>query len=420
MDKYVINGLKKLSGTVTVSGAKNASLPVMAASILTPEPVTLHNVPDLMDIRTMRELLEVLGKTVAFENGTVTISEKDNAPFEAPYDIVRKMRASVAVMGPLLARRGKAKISFPGGCAIGPRPIDLHIRGLKALGADMITEHGYIWAQARELAGKRINLVGNFGTSVLATENVMMAACLAKGVTVIEGAACEPEVEDLAACLSAMGAKIRGAGSPLIEIEGVKSLSGATHTIIPDRIEAGTFLAAAGMTGGDITLEKVCVNHLEYPIDVFSRAGVEIEILGGDRIVARGRTLRPVDVEMRPYPFFPTDLQAQLMALVSLSDGTSVLSEKVFPDRFMHASELQRMGADIKVDGGAAVVKGVKTLSGAAVMASDLRAGAGLVVAALAARGVSDVLRVYHIDRGYENFDVKLKSLGADIRRAPQ
>lgn len=420
MYKYAIRGQKKLSGEVRISGAKNASLPIMAASILTKGTVTLSNVPDLMDIRTMGQLLEMLGKKVEFNQDTVVISETDPTPYEAPYDIVRKMRASIAVMGPLLARKGKAKISFPGGCAIGPRPIDLHIRGMKALGSDMIIEHGYIWAQAKELVGKKINLLGNFGPSVLATENVMMAAALAKGLTVIEGAACEPEVIDLAKCLSAMGAKIKGAGTSIVEIEGVKELGGANHSVIPDRIEAGTFIAAAGITGGEIHIRNIDINHLEYPIECFSKAGVEIEILSNDHIVARGRSIRPVELETRPYPYFPTDLQAQLMALVAVSDGTSIISEKIFPDRFMHAAEMNRMGAEIKVDGATAVIKGVKNLSGAAVMASDLRAGAGLVVAALAAHGLSEVLRIYHIDRGYDKLEEKLKILGADIERAPQ
>lgn len=420
MHKFIIHGPTKLKGEVTISGAKNSSLPIMASSLLTADEVILQNVPDLMDIRTMKELLEMLGKEINFENNTMHIREKDATPYEAPYDVVRKMRASIAVMGPLLARKGKAKISFPGGCAIGPRPIDIHIRGMKALGTDMVTEHGYIWAQAKELVGKRINLMGNFGPSVLATENVMMAATLAHGVTVIEGAACEPEVTDLADCLSAMGAKIKGAGTSVIEIEGVKELSGCTHTIIPDRIESGTFIAAAGITGGEITLKNTNALHLTEAITEFSRAGVEIEIPSNDTIIARGKTIRPVEVETRPYPYFPTDLQAQLMALVAVSDGISIVSEKIFPDRFMHAAELNRMGADIKVDGPTAVIKGVKNLSGAQVMASDLRAGAGLVVAALGARGLSEILRIYHIDRGYERLEEKFRALGANIERGNQ
>lgn len=420
MDKYVIRGQNKLKGEVTISGAKNSSLPILAASLLTADEIILNNVPDLMDIEMMKQLLEILGKKIEFSRNTARITEVNADTYEANYDIVRKMRASIAVMGPLLARKGKAKISLPGGCAIGPRPIDIHMRGMKALGTDMVIEHGYVWAQANELTGKRMNLMGNFGPSVLATENVMMAATLAKGVTTIEGAACEPEVEDLANCLIKMGAKIKGAGTSIIEIEGVKELHGTVHEIIPDRIETGTFIAAAGITGGEVLLKNINVRHLEAVIEYYSKAGVEIDILSSDRLIARGRSIRPVEVETRPYPYFPTDLQAQLMALVSVSDGTSILSEKIFPDRFMHAAELNRMGADIKVDGATAVIKGVKNLSGAAVMASDLRAGAGLVVAALAAHGQSEVLRIYHIDRGYERLEEKLKALGADIERKAQ
>jgi UDP-N-acetylglucosamine 1-carboxyvinyltransferase len=420
MYKYIIHGQKKLKGEVVISGSKNASLPIMAASLLTKEEVILQNIPDLMDIQTMRQLLEMLGKKTVFENNTLSIKEIDPSLYEAPYDIVRKMRASIAVMGPLLARKGQAKISFPGGCAIGPRPIDIHLRGMKALGTDLLIEHGYIWAQAKELTGKQMDLMGNFGPSVLATENVMMAATLAKGITIIEGAAREPEISDLADCLISMGAKIKGSGTSIIEIEGVKELGGTSHTIIPDRIETGTFMAAAGTTGGEILLKKVNILHMEEVIEGFSKAGVEIEILSQDSLVARGKNIRPVEIETHPYPFFPTDLQAQLMALVSISDGTSVISEKIFPDRFMHAAELNRMGADIKVDGATALIKGVKNLSGAAVMASDLRAGAGLVVGALAARGKSEILRIYHIDRGYEKLDEKLRKIGADIERVPQ
>lgn len=419
MYKYLIQGLNKLSGEVTIGGSKNASLPILAASLLTGGEFILRNVPDLMDIQTMKVLLETLGKQVTFENGVVRVTETDGSLYEAPYDIVRKMRASIAVMGPLLARKGKAKISFPGGCNIGPRPIDIHIRGMKALGTEMIIDHGYIWAQASELVGKHINLLGNNGPSVLATENVMMAAVLAKGVTVIEGAAAEPEVADLAECLITMGAKIKGAGTSLIEIEGVKELNGTDYTVIPDRIEAGTFIAAAGITGGTVKIKNMSLRHLESAVETFSRAGVEIEAMSDSVVIARGRDIRPVTVETMPYPYFPTDLQAQLMAMVSLSDGISIISEKIFPDRFMHAAELNRMGADIKVDGPTARIVGVKGLSGASVMASDLRAGAGLVVAALAARGKSEVLRIYHIDRGYERMEEKLKALGADIERVP-
>jgi len=421
MDKYVIYGQVPLKGTVTISGAKNASLPLMAASLLTEEPVILHNVPDLMDIRTMIALLTHLGKKITIEHShTLRIEEVSSEAYEAPYDIVRKMRASIAVLGPLLARKGRARVSFPGGCTIGPRPVDLHIRGMKALGADITIEEGYINAVCPKLRGTTMNLLGSFGPSVLGTENVMMAAVLAEGPTVIEGAACEPEVADLANCLNMMGARISGAGTSVITIEGVSRLHGVEYTTIPDRIEAGTFIAAAGITGGEITITHACVSHLAEPIEVFSRAGVEIEILSDSTLIARGREIRPVEIETKPYPFFPTDLQAQLMALVTLSSGISIISEKIFPDRFLHAAELCRMGADIHVDGSVAVVKGVSSLSGASIMASDLRAGAGLVLAGLAARGKTEVLRIYHIDRGYEHFEEKLRGLGARIERRPQ
>jgi UDP-N-acetylglucosamine 1-carboxyvinyltransferase len=421
MDKYVIHGQHALKGSVAISGAKNSSLPLMAASLLTEEPVILHNVPDLMDIKTMKELLSNLGKKITMEgSNTIRIEEVSFQPYEAPYDIVRKMRASIAVLGPLLARRKKAKVSFPGGCTIGPRPVDIHIRGIKALGADVTIEEGYINASCPELQGTTMNLLGSFGPSVLATENIMMAATLAKGITVIEGAAAEPEVADLAQCLNKMGAKIQGAGTSVITIEGVDKLHGIEYTTIPDRIEAGTFIAAAGITGGEITITNACVAHLATPIEVFSQAGVDIEILSESILIARGRDIRPIEVETKPYPFFPTDLQAQLMALVTLANGISIISEKIFPDRFLHAAELCRMGADIHVDNGVAVIKGVDHLSGASIMASDLRAGAGLVLAGLAARGKTEVLRIYHIDRGYEHFEEKLRSLGADITRRPQ
>lgn len=420
MDKYIIKGEKRLKGEVKIGGAKNASLPIMAASLLTSEKVILHNVPDLMDIRTMILLLEYLGKKVEFKDGNLIIEEVRDDLYEAPYDIVRKMRASIAVLGPLLARKKRAKVSFPGGCAIGPRPIDIHIRGMKALGAQIEIEHGYIDAVAKELVGKTINLLGTNGPSVLATENVMMAATFAKGVTIIEGAACEPEVEDLANFLNSMGAKIKGAGTPFIQIEGVNELKSTEHTVIPDRIETGTFIAMAGMTRGEIKIKNTNVKHIEYPIDVFSKAGVEIEIIDEKTIIARGKTTKPIEVETLPYPFFPTDLQSQLMALVSTSDGISIITEKIFPDRFLHAAELNRMGADIKIDGATAIIKGVEYLSGASIMASDLRAGAGLVIAALAAKGESEILRIYHIDRGYEKLEEKIRNLGGEIERVPQ
>ena len=421
MDKFIINGRKKLKGEVTISGSKNASLPIIAATLLTGEDVILHNVPELADIYTMITLIEHLGKKVEyFKDHTMKITERECESYEAPYEIVRKMRASIAVMGPLLGRRGKAKVSFPGGCAIGPRPIDLHIRGMEELGAETVVQHGYIWAQAKKMIGKKMNLSGSFGPSVLGSENVMMAAVLAEGKTIIEGAAEEPEVEDLANFLNACGAKITGAGSPVIEVEGVNALKGADYTVIPDRIETGTFIAAAGLTGGEIKIKNANIRHLEYAIEKFSQAGVDFDLYSDTEFLVKGALIRSVDIETKPYPYFPTDLQSQMMALVCVSDGISVIKEGIFPDRFMHASELSRMGANIKVDGATAIVKGVEMLSGTSVMASDLRAGAGLVVAALGARGQSEVLRVYHIDRGYENLEAKFRALGADIERASQ
>lgn len=421
MDKFIIEGGKKLKGEVVISGAKNAALPIMAATLLTEGDVLLRNVPDLADIRMMAELLQQLGKKIEYFTGNqMKITDAGSQNYEASYDIMRKMRASIAVMGPLLAKRGKAKISLPGGCAIGPRPVDLHIRGMQELGTNLILEHGYIWAQAKELVGKRMNLLGSHGPSVLATENVIMAASLAKGKTIIEGAAEEPEVEDLANFLNAMGARVSGGGTSIVEIEGVKELHGCEYDVIPDRIETGTFIALAGLTGGEITLKNTNIRHIENPIKKFSEAGVEIEILSDDVFIARGGAIKPVEADTKPYPFFPTDLQSQLMALVTVAEGISVIKENIFPERFTHAAELSRMGADIKITDETAIIKGVKNLSGASVMASDLRAGAGLVIAALAAHGHSEVLRVYHIDRGYEGFETKLRKIGANIERQAQ
>jgi len=421
MDKYIVKGGRTLNGEVRISGSKNASLPILAGTILTGEDVVLHNIPDLADIRMMLQLLDKLGKkTEWIAKNSVRITETDNTLIEAPYDIVRKMRASIAVMGPLLARRKQAKISFPGGCAIGPRPIDIHIRGMEALGTELVIQHGYIWAQAKELTGKRINLLGTHGPSVLATENVMMAAVLAKGTTYIEGAAEEPEVAALGKFLIMMGAKISGLGTPIIEIEGVDSLHGVEFTVIPDRIEAGTFIAAAGISGGKVHLRDIDIHHLDYPIEKFSEAGMEFELLSETELIAKTGKIKPVQIDTKPYPYFPTDMQAQIMAVVSLCEGISVIKENIFPDRFTHAAEMNRLGAEIQVDGMTAVIRGVDHLSGAAVMASDLRAGAGLVVSTLAARGLSEVLRIYHIDRGYERFEQKLQALGADITREKQ
>ncbi|MGL5722090.1 MAG: UDP-N-acetylglucosamine 1-carboxyvinyltransferase [Brevinema sp.] len=422
MDKFIINGGKPLKGTVTIGGAKNAALPLLAASLLTKEQVILHNVPILEDIHTMFALLTSLGKTLVRDGSTVTITEKTTIGHEAPYDIVSRMRASIAVMGPLTARLGQAKISLPGGCNLGPRPIDLHIKGMEELGAHCQTEHGYINVIAPKggLVGKHMNLLGKSGPSVLGTENIMMAASLANGITIIDGSAREPEVSDLAGLLNAMGAKITGIGSSTLTIEGCKNLHGAEYTVIADRIETGTFMLAAAITKGDITIKNCRPDHLETPISLFKEAGMLIDVLDSTTLRVRGGKAKGVNVSTLPYPEFPTDLQAQFLSYLALAEGNSLMEETIYPDRFMHAAELVRMGADIRVDQGRAVVAGVKGLSGASVMSSDLRGGAALVSAALAAEGESDVLRIYHIDRGYESFEVKLQGLGADIKRTKQ
>ena len=416
--KYIINGGTPLSGTVTISGAKNASLPILAASLLTKEPINLCNVPDLEDISVMFLLLESLGKKVTRNKDQVLIEELGELGFEAPYGIVNRMRASIAVMGPLTARLGKAHISMPGGCNLGPRPIDLHIKGIEALSATCKTEHGYMEVSAGEegLIGAKMNLSSKNGSSVLATENIMMAATLAKGTTVINGAAKEPEVEDLALLLNNMGAKISGAGTDTITVKGVETLHGAIHHVVADRIETGTFIIAAAMTGGIITIKNCVPQHLEEAIKKFREAGIEINILDDTTIVAKGGSAKvAVDFVTLPHPLFPTDLQSQFLAYLSLAKGKSIVTEIIYPERFMHAAEFNRMGANIIVTNGIAEIIGVEELSSASVMSSDLRGGAALVLAALATKGKSEVLRVYHIDRGYENFETKLQSLGANI-----
>ncbi len=414
---YDVEGGVPLNGEVWVSGAKNSALPILAATILTDEKVVVHNVPVLRDINTMIEVLKVLGKKVDFYDHTVVVEGGNDSLFTAPYDLVRKMRASIAVLGPLLAKRKKASVSFPGGCAIGPRPVDIHLRGMEALGAEIKVEHGYINADAGSgLKGSVVDLLGRHGPSVLATENVMMASVLAEGETIIENAAMEPEVVDLAGFLKSMGAEIEGEGSSTIKIRGVKELKGTEYTIIPDRIEAGTFIAVAMATGGNITIKGVKPEHLESPIDVFKSAGGIIEV-NSNEIKVQSNGLKPVDVETRPYPGFPTDLQAQLMAVVSTAPGISVITENIFPTRFLHVPEMNRMGANIVLEDSSAIIHGVEKLSGASVMVSDLRAGAGLVIAALSAEGKSRVNRIYHIERGYENLEEKLQSLGARIKK---
>ncbi len=420
MDKFVIHQ-SKLSGILPVSGSKNAALPIMAASLLTDERCIIHNVPDLMDIRTMIKILEVLGKKIQFNEATLVIDNDRNISYVAPYRLVRTMRASFCCLGPLLARRKKAKVALPGGCVIGPRPVDLHIRGLRELGAQISIEKGYCLARSPYLEGKHMYLGGSFGSSVLATENVMMAAVLARGETVIEYAACEPEVECLARCLLAMGAKISGQGSPMLKIEGVKKITGCEVTVIPDRIEAGTFIAASLATGSALAIEGAEPLHLTSVIDAARRIGAEISVDTSGLISVKPKErLRPVNITTLCYPGFPTDLQAQFMVCLCFAQGISLVTEKIYPDRFMHVAELNRMGAAVQRSGPYSIIEGTPKLYGAEVMASDLRASAALVIAGLAAEGKTEVLRVYHIDRGYEKIENKLKRVGAKIKREKQ
>ena len=417
MDTFAISGGRRLKGTVTISGAKNAALPIMAASLLTEGTCVIDHVPDLADVRHTAELLDDLGVSVRRDDRRLTLTTTDESAVHAPYERVRKMRASICVLGPLLAKRQKARVAMPGGCAIGSRPVDLHLRGLKALGATLDLDGGDIVAKADRLKGAEIFMGGAFGSTVLGTANVLMAATLAKGRTTIESAACEPEIQDLADFLNTMGAKITGAGSPRIVVEGVDELGQAEHVLVPDRIEAGTFMVAAAITNGEIHLDHCRLDHLMAVVDKLREIGVHVEPDDGGAVVASARHLRPADVTTQPYPGFPTDLQAQLMVLLCLADGNSALTEKIFPDRFMHVAELLRMGANIRKEGPTAIVTGVKHLIGAPVMASDLRASAALVLAGLIAQGQTTVNRVYHIDRGYEHFESKLNALGAEVSR---
>lgn len=418
MDRIIIRGGKRLQGKIRVSGAKNAALPIMAAALACDEPVTIRNVPTLLDIDGMEHLLCSMGVLVERRPGEVTLDPRTLRWPEAPYDLVRKMRASFFVLGPLIARKRRARVSLPGGCAIGSRPVDIHIKALQALNIEMIVEHGYVDARADapgQLTGQRVTL--DF-PSVGATENLLSAAVVAKGTTIIHNAACEPEVVDLANFLNAMGARIEGAGSSRIQIEGVESLHGGEYTIIPDRIEAGTYMAAAAITGGEVTLENACPGYMTTTLEKLSETGTEIQVQGSE-ITVRGKE-RPKavhDISTMPYPGFPTDMQAQMMALLSIADGTSIIRETIFENRFMHVSELLRLGADISLEGNTAVVRGVKSLSASPVMASDLRASAALILAGLIAEGQTEVLRVYHLDRGYERIEDKLSALGADIQR---
>ncbi len=419
MDIFHIEGPVRLSGRVTVNGSKNASLPIMAATILTEGKSLLRGVPNLSDIRVFSRLLDRLGCKVAREpSGDLSIDSTviDNPVGE--YEIVCKMRASVCILGPLLGRFGTAKVSMPGGCAIGDRPVDIHLRGLRALGAKIYLENGYIVAEApKGLTGSEIFLGGPFGSTVLGTANVMMAATLAKGTTVIDSAACEPEVVDLANCLNKMGAKISGIGSPRLTITGVSELKPVDYKVIPDRIEAGTFMVAAAITSGNLRLKNCRISDMMAVVDKLRNIGVTVESAGDAIEVAHTGSVKPADITTQPYPGFPTDLQAQFMALLSLADGNSIMIEKIFPDRFMHVAELNRMAANLRKEGPVVIVAGVEKLIAAPVMASDLRASAALVLAGLAAEGTTVVNRVYHIDRGYEKIEERLNPLGAKIQR---
>jgi UDP-N-acetylglucosamine 1-carboxyvinyltransferase len=417
MDKLVIEGGKPLKGEVQISGSKNASLPILAATLLTDEPCIIRNVPRLRDTMTMLKLLKSLGKNVEMVENVVTITSNGKLNHVAEYKMVSTMRGSFCVLGPLLAKLRKAKVSLPGGCVIGVRPVDLHIKGIKALDAKIEVDGGYVIATTRNLKGNHIYLGGSFGSSVLATANVLMAATLAQGETIIESAACEPEIEDLAKFLIAMGASISGEGSPRLVIRGVKKLHGVDYKIISDRIESGTYILLAAATRSQLTIKNGCYSQLMALIDCLNQTGVQV-INERDTIkVIPSRHIRPVSVTTHPYPGFPTDLQAQYMAFMSLADGVSIVTDRVYPDRFIHIAELNRMGANIRREGINAIVQGVKHIYGAPVMASDLRASAALVIAGLVAKGRTDIHRMYHLERGYELLDQKLAGIGAKVYR---
>lgn len=417
MDKLVIKGGKKLKGIVNISGSKNAALPILAATLLTDDTCIIKNVPCLSDINTMIKLLRELGKDVSMVDDIVTVKSDEKIRCRAPYDLVSTMRGSICVLGPLLGKRNRAEVSFPGGCIIGPRPIDLHLKGLRDLGVELKIKGGYIIADAKHKRGGRVYLGGHFGSSVLATANVLMAAVLTKGLTIIENAACEPEIADLVKFLKSMGADITGAGSPRLAVNGVVRLEGCAHSLIADRIEAGTYMMAGAAVKGELFLKGAIYDHLLGPIDKLTESGLVITREKDGIRIKRPRRLKPVYVTTLAYPGFPTDLQAQMMALMSVTEGISVITEKIYPERFIHISELNRMGAEIMLEGPSAIVRGVKRLSGAPVMASDLRASAALVIAGLTAEGTTEVSRIYHLDRGYERIEEKLQAIGADIRR---
>ena len=414
MQKLAIQGGTKLQGEVRISGAKNAALPIMCASLLTADELHLSNLPDMHDVKTMEKLLAQMGVRISTASQAATFNGAQVDKLEATYDMVKTMRAAILVLGPLVARFGEARVSLPGGCAIGSRPVDLHIKGLQAMGAEIHIEHGYIHATAKRLKGAHISfdLV-----SVTGTENLMMAAALAEGETVLENAAREPEVVDLANCLIAMGAKIKGAGSDTITICGVTKLHGANHRVMPDRIESGTFLVAAAATGGNITLTEARADILDNVLDKLREAGADIKVATGSISINMQRRPAAVNLRTAPYPAFPTDMQAQFMALNTIAEGSAIVVETIFENRFMHVQELRRLGAQIDVEGNTAIIKGVSQLEGATVMATDLRASASLVIAGLVAQGETIVDRIYHLDRGYEHIEAKLCALGAKISR---
>jgi UDP-N-acetylglucosamine 1-carboxyvinyltransferase len=426
MQKLAIQGGTRLNGEVRISGAKNAALQILCASLLTCDSLQLSNVPDLNDVATMRKLLQQMGVKIELSGGQVVLSAAHIDKLEAPYDMVKTMRAAILVLGPLVTRFGEARVSLPGGCAIGSRPVDLHIKGLQAMGADIHIEHGYIHAQVPQGTGRSSGSGGGrlkgarifFDlVSVTGTENLMMAAALADGVTVLENAAREPEVVDLAHCLIAMGAKIEGAGSDTISIAGVEKLHGASHRVMPDRIESGTFLVAAAAAGGDITLTDARADILENVLEKLQEAGASIQAAGSTINLKMSKRPKAVNVRTAPYPAFPTDMQAQFMAMNTIAEGSAMVVETIFENRFMHVQELRRLGAQIEVEGNAAVIKGCAQLEGATIMATDLRASACLVIAGLVAQGETIVDRIYHLDRGYEHIEAKLSALGAQIRR---
>jgi UDP-N-acetylglucosamine 1-carboxyvinyltransferase len=414
VDKIIISGGKKLKGKVTISGSKNATLPIQVATLLTDAECTLLNVPQLRDINTMNDVLRAIGMNIKEKKDHYLFQPKGKLKNMTPYDLVKTMRASVLVVGPLLARLGEAKVALPGGCAIGLRPINIHLEGFRKLGAKVEIKKGYVTLKAKKLVGNQMTL--DF-PSVGATENLMMAAVLAEGGTVIENAAREPEIVDLADFLNTLGAQVSGAGTGVISIKGVKELGGGTHTVIPDRIETGTFMVASAITGGNIRIKNARLDHLTALAEKLKITGVEIKEQDGDILIDGSPKFKPVEVETMPYPGFPTDMQAQMMSLMCITPGTSIFTETIFENRFMHVGELQRMGADIVLKGNSAFVKGVKFLSGAQVMATDLRASAALILAGLVAKGETEISRIYHLDRGYERIEVKLAKLGAKIKR---